>query len=241
MDWTELGLMTGRSLGLTMFVLFVLGHLLCGKTGGWAKMCTLWNLVIFYLMISPAYFGGDSAISKMWEINLVFQIPFVLIGLYCVLMGGTGPWPFVFYCPSPWGRNAPSYCFVNLCFYVPFAISFCLPDPGVIFGPESAMGLPLFLVEFDETALLFARAWAAATFILCLGPYLFAMPAVKVTKLLTVKYLTDCALFTYAIAFYSVLNLPLAGPLTGVNVVFLAVGIYLSLPSQAGEDILLMA
>ena len=49
------------------------------------------------------------------------------------------------------------------------------------------------------------------------------------------------ALGCHAVYGYSVLNLPVAGPLIGTNVIFFAVGVYLSLPSQAGEDLLLMA
>ena len=63
----------------------------------------------------------------------------------------------------------------------------------------------------------------------------------QVTKLLTVAYFLYCALFGYVIASSAVLNLMVAGPLIGVNFIFFAVGTYLSMPAQAGEDILYMA
>merc|ERR1740138_814188 len=76
-SWNDLAMMTARSLGLGMFVLFILGYLYCGKTAGYAKLCTVWNILLLAFCSQPAYFGGDASVASMWEIQFVFQIPFV--------------------------------------------------------------------------------------------------------------------------------------------------------------------
>jgi len=238
-SWNDLAMMTARSLGLGMFVLFILGYLYCGKTAGYAKLCTVWNILLLAFCSQPAYFGGDASVASMWEIQFVFQIPFVVIGLYIEAKGLTGSWPLSFGCP-PWGLNAVTFNFVNLLFFLPFVGAFTT-YPNLVFGPSTPTGMPMFTEDMDEVALWFGRTWAVSGFLLALGPYLFGMPHVKVTKLLTVAYLLYCALFGYVIASSAVLNLMVAGPLIGVNFIFFAVGTYLSMPAQAGEDILYMA
>jgi hypothetical protein len=116
--------MCARSLGIGMLVLFILGFALCGKTAGYAKLCTVWNVLLLGFCSQPAYFGGDLSVACMWEIQFVCQIPFVLIGLYLEAKGITGSWPFAFSLPAC-GLNAPTYNLVNLFFFVPFVIAFC--------------------------------------------------------------------------------------------------------------------
>merc|ERR1712216_56276 len=129
------------------------------------------------------------------------------------------------------GANAPTFTFVNLLFFLPFVTAFCTV-PNMVFGPSTPMGMPMFTVELDEVGLWFGRTWAISGFLLALGPYLFGMSAVKVTKLLTVAYFCYCALFAYVILSSDVLVMMMAGPLVGVNFLFLVAGIYLSLPAQ---------
>ena len=57
-----------------MFVLFILGYLYCGKTAGYAKLCTVWNILLLAFCSQPAYFGGDASVASMWEIQFVFQV-----------------------------------------------------------------------------------------------------------------------------------------------------------------------
>lgn len=237
-EWTELGLMCARSLGISMGCVFIGGYYLCGTTAGYAKLCTVWNVLIFGLVAVPAYFGGDSSVASMWEIQFVLQIPFVVVGLYMEGKGTTGKWPVAFSC----GRllDASTFCVVNVIFYVPFVLAFCTV-PNLVFGPETPTGMPMFNTELDETALWFGRTWAINIFLLCLGPFLFGFPVLHATKLLTASYLLFCALFAYAVLSYSVLNLIVIGPLCGLNVLFFGVGLYISLTSTDGEQTLYMA
>ena len=166
--WSELGLMFGRSLGLGMAVLFILGYLYCGKTAGYAKLCTVWNITLLGFCAIPAYFGGSSAVASMWEIQFVAQIPFVVIGLYLELWGITGSWPLTIKCPA-WGLNKSTYIFVNLLFFLPFVAAFC-SDANMVFGPSSPFNpFPMFNTDLDETAIWFGRTWAVNVLLLASG------------------------------------------------------------------------
>merc|ERR1719506_1991376 len=99
-----------------MFLAFTVGYYLYGKSAGFTKMCTVWNVIVTSLCLIPAYFGGSASVASMWEIQLVFQVPVTLIGLYLEVVGSTGKWAIQF--PFGCGLNVDTYNFVNLCFYV---------------------------------------------------------------------------------------------------------------------------
>jgi hypothetical protein len=245
-DWSELALMCARSMGITMFVVFLLGYFyFYGKAGGFTKLCTVFNIVIFGLMALPSFFGGELSVEAMWKIQFVMQIPLVVIGLYLEFSGATGPWSgaggsITMACPAC-GLNPETYNLVNLIWYMPFLLAFAY-DPNKVMGPSNPMGpdMAMFTVEFDEVALWFGQAWSGLVTIMVLGPYFFGLPAASVTKQLTVAYFLYCCLFGYALYFYSVFNLMVAGPLTGLNVVFFLWGLYLSLTTTTSSYMSLM-
>lgn len=227
--WTDFGILTARSQGLGMFVAFIVGYYYFGPSSdGFAKMMTVWNVAITSLCAIPAFYGGSSAVTSMWLIQFTFQLPVALVGVYLEIAGETGPWKFSLSCPSMCGLNVKTYLFVNLCFYAPFVAAF-LTNPNMMFGPNNPMGadFAMFTVELDETALWFGKGWAVSIFLISISPYLFGLDEVKVTKMVTVTYLLFVGLFVYALVYLSVFNLMLVGPMTGLNVIFFAVGLYL--------------
>jgi hypothetical protein len=238
--WAPLSVFCGRCLGVGMLCAFILGYVLFSKFDGFVKMCTVWNVAIFGLATLPAYFqDGPSSNATMWQIQLCMQIPIVTVALYLELVGETGPWSFSLPCPQ-WGVNASTFLFVSLFWYLPFVLAF-YTDPNMIFGPSTPTGFPMFTMDIDETGLWFGKAWATVVLLVALGPYLFGLPAVKVVKQLTVAYFLFICYFIFYIATETFMNIMVVGPLVFVNFVFLAAGVYLSLPAQSGEEYLFMA
>jgi hypothetical protein len=234
--WTDFGLCTGRSLGMTMGVAFILGYVYYSKTPGYCKMLTLWNVAIVALMCIPAYYGGSSSVETMWEIQIVVQIPLLVIGLYLEIVGATGGNTINFGCPT-WDGKVESFNFFNFLFNIGFAIGF-LYDPNAIFGPNNILGGPaLFAVQADETAVWFGKAWALATMMIILGPYLFGLPANKVAKQMVLVYLFNVGIFGYTLYYLSVFNFSFAAPMCGLQVLLVGWGLYASLNS--GEDLLM--
>ena len=79
----------------------------------------------------------------------------------------------------------------------------------------------MFLVELNESAIWFGKAWAIGCGLLVLGPYLFGVGPGLTSKQLLFAYTFNIGLFVYAIMNYSVLNIMMVGPMTGLNVLFL--------------------
>merc|ERR1712167_296503 len=108
------------------FCAFALGYIYFYSNidQGFKKMLTVWNVIIFALMVTPAYYGGASAIPAMWKIQLVIQVPLVVIGLYLEITGDTGPWKIAF-------------------------VGVFLYDANAIMGPNSITGFPMFNTPLD--------------------------------------------------------------------------------------------
>lgn len=241
--WSDLAMLTGRSLGIGMFLAFVLGYYYFSKNDGFVKMLTVWNFAITALTAIPAFYGGAESVSSMWLIQFAFQIPSLIVGLYLELTGKTGdaPAPSI-KCPTLCGLNIDTYLFVNLMFYFPF-VGIFLTVPNQLVGPNNPMGpqFAMFTSELDEVALWFGKSWAVAIFLVAMSPYAFGFDKLKVTKMLTLGYLMFNGLFAYALIQLDVFNLLMMGPLTGVNVLFFVVGLYLVLNSGGSVNELFMA
>lgn len=234
--WGDMAVITANSLGVGMIACFLIGYIYFGKEGGFTKLCTVWNVVVTGITCIPAFYGGDSAVASMWQIQVCMQIPFLVIGLYLELAGATGPWtlcPTV--CPPKWGANAPSFMMAALIFNLPFIGGFYY-DPNFLFGPSNPLGVPMFYTDLNETALWFGKMWATVTLVTMMGPYLFGLPFAKVMKQMTIAFLLYTIFFIYVIFFYpTAMNVIMVGPVTGINFLFVVFGFY-SL-SQSGEDI----
>jgi len=228
-EWGDMALCTARSLGLAMFGLFIVGYYFFSSKPGYTKMCTLWNVVLTGLTCIPAFYGGTSAVASMWQIQVVLQLPALVVGLYLELSGATGPWALTISCPA-WGLNFDSFNMFSLLFNFPFAIAFYY-DPNMMFGPSTPTGMPMFTEDMKETSLWFGKAWATAILMIALGPYLFGLSAKGVTKQLTVVYLFFVGLFAYSLYAYSIFEIMMVGPITGLNVILFLIGSYLTLNS----------
>jgi len=172
----------------------------------------------------------------MWEIQIVVQIPLLVIGLYLEIVGATGGNLINFGCPT-WDGKVASFNYFNFLFNIGFVIGF-LYDPNAIFGPNNIVGGPaLFAVQADETAAWFGKAWALSTLIIILGPYLFDLSPNKVAKQMILVYLINLVVFGYTIYYKTIFNVTFAGPLCGVQVLLVGWGLYASLNS--GEDLLM--
>jgi len=239
-EWEPLDLMIARCVGYSMAAMFLLGYLYFGKTDGYAKMCTAWNVAIFGLCVIPAYFGGASAVAKMWEIQFLAQIPIVIVGLLLVLGGATGPWKCAFKPPAACGFNAETFCFFNLFWFLGFAIPFIV-DPNFVFGVSSPImpaGLTMFLVDVGETGLWFSKVWAVLVMILACGPYLFETSYVKTAKQFTLLYVGFAGMFAYVLLTEEIANPIQIIPLACVNVLLFVWGLVAVLPANSGEAML---
>jgi len=239
-DWSELSYLMVRSFGSNMFCAFILGFLYFAKApylGGYCKMLTLFNTFFLGMFIMPAYFGGSSAVSSMWEIQLCVQIPILTCGLFLELVGVTGSWKTSF--DVRCGNNAETFNLYNLCFFVPFVAVILSPFVNVVMGPANPLGVGMFTADLDEAALWHGRAWAITVFMIVLGPYLFGFDAVKVTKQLTVAYFAFLCVFGFSLyKGYECYNPMTFYPLAGLNGLVFLWGFYLCLPGQAGEPML---
>merc|ERR1719240_1203351 len=117
-------------------------------------------------------------------------------------------------CPK-WGLNAETFNFVNLFFYLPFVAA--------------------FFTDFKETGLWFGRTWATLIFFLTLQPYVFGMPALKVTKQFVLAYFAYTAFFAYWILTYEIFNTMMAIPLGVLNLIFFIWALLVVLPANSGE------
>ena len=57
--------------------------------------------------------------------------------------------------------------------------------------------------------------WAAATFLIVLGPYLFGAAPARVAKQIVLNYVASCAIFGYALYKTTLFNTIVMGPMTG--------------------------
>ena len=73
--------------------------------------------------------------------------------------------------------------------------------------------------------------------LMVLGPYLFGFDFVKVTLQATITYLLFSGLFTYTLLTTDVFNAIVMGPLTGVNVIFFGVGLYIFLQDKGEKSL----
>ena len=223
--WTEfgdLGNMTGRSFGATIIALIGLGYLYMRTHPQglpiFLRIVTAFNIINTAMFAWPAYFGPavTTANTKMWEVQLALNIPILLVGLPFTGLSLFTPKFAIPACRL----DKANYCFVNLLFFTPFVLGFLIA-PNYLFGPSSPGGMPMFLVELNEAAIWFGKAWAIGCGLLVLGPYLFGVGPGLTSKQLLFAYTFNIGLFVYAIMNYSVLNIMMVGPMTGLNVLFL--------------------
>jgi hypothetical protein len=182
------------------------------------------------LFALPAFFGGAASVASMWQIQFMCQIPLVVIGLFLEFAGVTGSWPLELKNPGC-SLSPGTYMAFQVFWYLPF-VAIIYWDPNYIMGPASPTGFPMFLTEFTEPALWFGKGWATATFLVCLCPYLFGFSMIEATKMITVVYVLDVALFTYGLLTADYFNDMVIIPLTCFNGLMLAVGAYLSFTSK---------
>lgn len=235
--WTDLTILLSRGVGIVMTCTFLVGYFVVGKSAGFAKLCTAFNLgVTTLLVLAVTTLNGPSSVDSMFKIQVCFNLPFVVVGLYLELAGLTGAWEFK--CAGPkWGANAETYCMLNVIFNVPFAIGF-LTVPNMLFGPSSISGMAMFTSNIDETGLWFGKVWGLCVFLITVSPYVFGFPYIKTTKIATAAYLLYCGLFAYGLFVLDVFNFLLVAPLAFLQVLFFGAGLFLSLPAQAGEAML---
>jgi hypothetical protein len=215
-EWGDLADMAARSLGVTILVLVSYGCYL-HDSDSFIKQMNMFNLVNLGLFVIPAYFGGDSAVTWIWQAQCVMQVPIVIVNL--VLRSALPKPKFDFSLPKPCGLNAQTFMYVNLWFYLPFVLAFAT-KPNLVFGP-STPGIPMFLEDMNETAVWFGRSWALGIFFMVLGPFAFGMQARLCAKQMLVSYIFTCSLFVYEILTTSIFNLTLVIPMTGINFIFL--------------------
>merc|ERR1712224_1185752 len=204
-----------------MLILVVLGAYYA-TTPGYCKQITLYNLLNLGLFVIPTFYGGAAANKPMWEIQFALSIIIAIVGLYLELAGITGPWGFEM--PKCDTKLAQFNTF-QLFWLLPFVFGF-LFAPSELFGPKAISGFPMFMVEFGETSLWITKAWAVATFMLALGPFLFGLKPQKVAKQIIASYIANTAIFTYGLLQTKLFNMMVMGPLTGVNVLLLIWGVY---------------
>lgn len=237
-QWGELDLLTGRSLGFTLLALAGMGYYYM-PLGSFCNQIFIFNLFNMYLFIIPAFYGGASAVSSMWEIQVALQVAIVCTSLYLEATGVTGGWK----CKGPNVSCSPGLSvngmnLFNFLFFFPFFAGF-MYDANALFGPTGMMsdmiGMGMFTKPLGETALWFGKAWSVAALMIVLGPYLFDCGPVKVVKQMATVYLTSAALFAYAILNYSIFSLPLMYGLGGMNVLCGILCVVVAMPASSGE------
>ena len=215
-EWGDLPDMAARSLGFTVLTLVSYGCYL-HDSDSFIKQMNMFNLINLGLFSIPAYFGGSSAVTWIWQAQCVMQVPILIIN---VALRVQLPKPkFDFSLPKPCGLNAQTFMYVNLWFYLPFVLAFAY-KPNLVFGP-STPGVPMFLEDMNETAVWFGRGWAIGIFLMVLGPFAFGMQSRLCAKQMLVSYIATCSLFVYELLNTSFFNLTLVIPMTCINFVFL--------------------
>mmetsp|Transcript_28882 Transcript_28882/g.74176 ORF Transcript_28882/g.74176 Transcript_28882/m.74176 type:complete len:344 (-) Transcript_28882:483-1514(-) len=234
--WGDLSLCAARGLGVGLFGFMAVGYYFHREA--MCKLLTVFNVINIVLFSLPAFFGGESAVVPMWLIQLLVTVPSLVIGIYIEVIGATGPWSLAMALPK-FGANVDTFNFVSLIWFVPFILGFYI-DPS-FFGPSTPLPFPLFLDELNETTEWFFRAWVTSMLLVVLAPYVFGLNeerSLGVAKQLTMMYLGTVVLFTYGLLTTSTMNMVMAVPTTVANTLFVAAGVYLSLPQTSGQPLL---
>jgi len=236
-EWNDVDLLAGRGLGFAMIALAIVGYYYYRTSGGsYCKQLTVYNFVMLGLFILPAFYGGSSAIARMWEIQLAIGVPILFVGIFLEINGATGSWVVDFAC-SKCGLNAPSLNYFFLFFYIPFFAAFAY-DPDFALGVNSPMPISMFIVPFGETSLFFTKAWCLAMLMILLGPFVFGLSHVSVAKQIMFAHVAYFGLFTYYLLETEVLEFMVMAPLTGLNLIFAILALIAVLPSNSGEAML---
>jgi hypothetical protein len=240
--WTDLGVFCARSVGASLMCLLFVGYYLYAvKTilnEGFMKQIGFLSLANLPLFILPAFYGGASPVSWIWQAQLMIQIPISIYAVFVLLHLAQPAWKLTLKVPEPFGANVETFNFISLLWIVPFCIGF-ISDPNALFGPSSTITpIPMFLTDLDETALWFGKVWAMNTFVIVVGPYLFGLPALSVAKQLCTSFLVNNGLFVHALLTTTSFNPLMMWPLTGFNTVLLAFGLYVASPGVSGQPLL---
>jgi hypothetical protein len=220
--WDEFSILAGRSFGVSMGILIILGAL-WNASSGFCKQITLFNAINTGLFAIPTFYGGASAIKQMWEIQFAISIPILMVGLYLEIAGISGAWSMgAITCTTP----VDTFNVFNLFWFLPFVAGFLSPYANMLFGPNSISGYGMFTSELGETSLWICKAWAVSTFLIVLGPFLFNLDPPKVAKQMVLNYLATAGIFTYGLLQTDLFNDVTMYPLTGLSVVFAGWGIY---------------
>jgi len=236
-EWNDIDLLTARGLGLGFITLAIIGYYYYRTSGGaYCKQLTVFNVILTGLFIIPAFFGGSSAIARMWEIQLAIAVPIVLVGLFLEINGATGSWVVNFSCPKC-GLNAVSLNYFFLIWYLPFFASFAY-DPDFMVGVNSPMPISMFIVPFGETSLFFVKVWCLAMLMILLGPFVFGLSHVSVAKQMMFAHVAYFGLFVYYLLETEVMEFMVMAPLSGLNLIFAILALIAVLPSNSGEAML---
>jgi hypothetical protein len=238
-SWPTMAVMTARFLGSVMLSVVIGGYYLyvyssTSSAFGFVKACTTWNVLVGFTFILPAFFGEGSAVANMWQIQLVAQVPIIVVGLYIELSGMSGPWMFSPMCPPKCGLNAETFNLVTFIWLVQF-VPVMFTDPNMIMGPEPITGLPMFMEPWEETAKFFGKSWAIAVLVLILGPYLYGFNHVAVAKQSTFGFFAFCSIFGAYFFFFPTLMNPMTMiPLAASNFLLFCFGLYVVLTAAPG-------